>query len=250
MADTMMSGTFASAMTPTVSGTPISVTRNVRGDAPSPEPTSAMTGINGTRVAPPAASEAALQQATLERVTMLENQVSSMNNMIHELSDRLNEQSSCASNSSTPRRQVAAGASPTTTFEDLQAQHLSDAKRPAVNVAIPVYLATREWVEGPKTPEQISKGATQECELPDASAMQAATRVSVEKPKTPSTIKHTIEHAEGFGPVNCSCSSLCSMELDAVMPMEAEAVLPREADAGAEGNAFSLHGIVSRGNLF
>ena len=131
--------------------------------------------------------------------------------MIQELSDRLNEQSSCASNSSTPRRQAAAGASPTTsnsTFEDLQAQHLSEAKPPAVNGAIPVYLATREWVEGPKMLEQVSKGTAMECELPDASLMQAATRESVEKPKTPSTVKHSIEHAEGFGPVNCSCSSL------------------------------------------
>lgn len=214
MADTIMSGTFVS-MTPTVSGTPMFMTRNVRGDAPSLQPTSAMTGMNGTQVAPPAVSEAALRQATLERVTMLENQVSSMNNVIQELRDRVNEQSSCASNSSITGRQAAAGASPTTsniTSEDLQAQHLSDAERPAVNGAIPVSLATKEWVEGPKTPEHVSKGATHECELPDAPPMQAATEEVVEKPKTPSTVKHTIKHAEGFGPVNCSCSSLCSYE--------------------------------------
>ena len=212
----MMSGTFV-PMTPTLSGTPMFMTRNVHGDAPSSQPTSAVTGINGTQVAPPAASAAALQQATLERVTMLENQVSSMTNKIQELTDRVNEQNSCASNSSTPRRQAAVGASPTTshiTLQDLQAQNLSDTEPRAVNGATPtpVYLATREWVEGSKTPEQVSKGTTRECELPDAPPMQAATEESVEKPKTPLTIKHTIKHAEGFGPVNCSCSSLCSYE--------------------------------------
>ena len=214
MADTIMSGTFI-PMTPTVSGTPMFVTRNARGDAPSSQPTSAMTGMIGTQVAPPAASEAALRQATLERVTMLENQVSSMNNVIQELRDRVNEQSSCVSNSSTPRRQAAAGAFPTTsniTFEDLHAQHRSEVAPPAVSGATPVYLATREWVEGPKPSEQVSKDTTMECELPDAPPVQAATRDSVEQSKTPSTIKHTIKHAEGFGPVNCSCSSLCSYE--------------------------------------
>ena len=209
MTDTMMSGTFV-PMTPTSSGIPTFMTRNVRGHTPSPQPTSAMMGINGTQVAPPATSE-----ATLERVTMLETQVSSMNNVIQELRDRVNEQSSCASNSSTTGRQAAAGASPTTsniTSEDLQAHRLSEAKSPVVNGATPVYLATREWVEGPKTPEQVFEGTPQECELPDAPPMQAATEESVEKPKTPSTVKHTIEHSEGFGPVNCSCSSLCSYE--------------------------------------
>ena len=175
MADTMMSGTFV-PVTSTVSGAPMFMTMNVRGETLNPQPTSAVMGMNGTQVAPPAA-----QQATLERVTMLENQVSSMTNKIQELTDRVNEQSSCASDTSTPRGQAAAGASPTTgniTFEDLQAQR-PDAERAAVNGAIPVSLATREWVEGPKTPV---------------------------------TVKHTIKHAEGFGPVNCSCSSLCSYE--------------------------------------
>ena len=214
MADTIMSGTFV-PMTHAVSGTPMFMTMNVRGDAPGPQPTSAPTGMNGTQVVPPAASEAALRQATLERVTMLENQVSSMNNVIQELKDKVNEQSSCASNSSTPHRQAAAGASATIsniTFQDRQAQHLSDAEPPAVNGTTPAYLATREWVEGPKTPEQVSKDTTMECELPDASLVQAATEESVAKPKTPLTIKHTIKHAEGFGPVNCSCSSLYSYE--------------------------------------
>ena len=40
------------------------------------------------------------------------------------------------------------------------------------------------------------------------------------------------------------------MKLDVVVPMVAEAVLPREADTGAEGNAFSLHGIAGRDSLF
>ena len=209
-----MSGTFF-PMTPIVSGTPMFMTRNVRGDVSSSQPTSAMTGMNGTQVAPPVASRGTLQQATLERVTMLENQVSSMTNTIQELTDRVNEQSSCASNSSTPRGQAAAGASRTIsniTFQDLQAQHLSEAKPPAVNGATPMYLATREWVEGPQIPEPVSRGPPRECELPDAPPMQAATEESVEKPKTPLTVKHTIEHSEGFGPVNCSCSSLCSYE--------------------------------------
>ncbi|KAM0796448.1 hypothetical protein BDR22DRAFT_867499 [Usnea florida] len=214
MADTMMSGTFF-PVTPTLSGTPMFMTTNVHGDVPSSQPTSGVTGITGTQIAPPAVSAAALQQATLERVTMLENQVSSMTNKIQELTDKVSEQSSCASNSSTPRRQAAAGASPTTsniTFQDLRAQHLSDAEPRAVSGATPVHLATREWVEGSKTPERVSKSTTQQCELPDAPPIQAATEESVEKPKTPLTVKHTIKHAEGFGPVNCSCSSLCSYE--------------------------------------
>lgn len=241
MSGTLVSGTLASATTP-FSGFPIPGTRSVRGRAPSPESTSAMTGIMDTRPALPAASEAG-SEATLERITALENQVSSLEAKVMELLVRLAEVSSCVSTSSTPRRQAEAGASPmtsNTTFEDLQARHLAHAPIP-VNFATTMHLATREWVEGPKTPEHVSNGATQECELPDASAVQIATRERVES-KTPSMLKHTVEHAEGFGPVNCSCSRPWSMDIDAVVPME--------ADAGFEVNAFSVHGIASRRSLF
>ncbi|KAF6232030.1 hypothetical protein HO173_009867 [Letharia columbiana] len=103
---------------------------------------------------------------------------------------------------------------------------------PPVHVATAAHLATREWVEGPKTPE-----------LPDASsAMQVAIRERVEERKTPPMPEHTIEHPEGYRPVNCSCTMLWSPEVDAVMP--------REANAGADANAFPVDGIASRGNLF
>ncbi|KAF6227102.1 hypothetical protein HO133_008543 [Letharia lupina] len=238
-ADTMMSGTLvtgalASGTTP-FPGNPMSGTRSVRGGAaPSLDPASAVTGKSDTRVQPPAAAEAG-SEATLERVTALENQVSGLEAKAMGLLVRLEELTSCVSASSTPRLQAAAGASPTTgsvTFGDLQARHLADAPPPPVNVATAAHLATREWVEGPKTPE-----------LPDASsAMQVAIRERVEERKTPPMPEHTIEHPEGYRPVNCSCTMLWSPEVDAVMP--------REANAGADANAFPVDGIASRGNLF
>ena len=190
------------------------------------------TLVSGTRVAPPAASEAA-SEATLERVTALENQVSGLEAKVMELLVKLEEVSSCVSTSSTPRQQAAAGASPTIsniTFEDLQAQRFSRTP-PPVDVETAVHLATREWVEGPKTPE-----------LPDASSpVQVAVRERVEEPKRPSTPEHSIQHPEGYKPVNCSCTRESSMKAAAIVP---------EADAEAQANVFSVDDIASRGNVF
>ena len=231
---TLVSGTLASGTTP-LSGTPMSGgTRSVRERAASPQSASAPAGIIGTRVAPPAALEAG-SEATLERVTALENQVSGLEAKVMELLVKLEEVSSCVSASSTPRQQAAAGASPTIstiTFEDLQAQRFSRTP-PPVDVEAAVHLATREWVEGPKTPE-----------LPDASSpVQVAVRERVEEPKRPSTPEHTVEHPEGYKPVNCSCTRDSSMEANGVMPVP-------EADAEAPANPFSVDDIASRGNVF
>ena len=233
MSGTLVSGTLASRMTP-FSRIPMSGTRSVRARAPSPAPAPAMTGITKTQVEPPAASEAH-SGATLERVTALENQVSGLEAKVMELLVKLEEVSSCVSTSSTPRQQAAAGASPTIsniTFEDLQAQHLSRTPPPAL-MENAVHLATKEWVEGPKTPE-----------LPAASLspVQIAIREIKEEPKTPPMPEHTIKHPEDYRPVNCNWTKEVSLEVDAVVS--------GETDAGAEAKAFSVDAIASRGSVF
>lgn len=212
----------------------MSGTRSVRARAPSPAPASAMTGIIKTQVVPPAASEAD-SGATLERVTALENQVSGLEAKVMELLVKLEEVSSCVSTSSTPRQQAAAGASPTIsniTFDDLQARHLSRTPPPAL-MENAVHLATKEWVEGPKTPELSAASL---------SPVQIAVREIKEEPKMSPMPEHTIEHPEGYRPVNCNCTREPSVEVDAVVP--------RETDAGAEANAFSVDAVASRGNVF
>ena len=221
-ADTMMSGThvsdtLASGPTPFPSAIPMSGTRNVRKRA---DPVSAMTETIDIGVVPPSASETG-SQATLERITALENQVSTLEAKVVELLVKLEEVSSCVSTTSTtPRPQAAAGASSTlssTTFEDLQAQHLPDAPPPPAGVPIAVRRATIEWVEGPKTPElpdasssvQIATSVkAEEPKLPDASVpMHVAASERVEEPKTSPTPGHTFEHPEGYRPVNCVCAT-------------------------------------------
>lgn len=228
-----MSGTLVSGTNP-FSSIPRSGTRSVRGRAPSPDPSSIMTGIIDTHVVsppPPAAAAAseAGSNATLERITALESQVCSLEAKFMELLVKLDEVSSCVSTSSTPRRQAAAGASPTAsnmTFGDLQSQDLPDAP-PPVDVAGAVHLATREWVVGPKTPV-----------LPDVSPMHIATQEAVEGPKAP---EHTIEHPEGYRPVNCSCSVRArAVEIGPVLANELK----------AEGSLFSGRDLAGRGNLF
>lgn len=217
IADTFVSGTIASATTP-LCGVPMSNTQSVR---PSPDSTSAMTGVIHTHVAPLAASEAS-SEACLERVTALETQVSNLEAKVLELLVKLDEVTSCA----TPQGQAAAGASPTTS-------DISLAHAPApVSVATAARRATRVWVEGSKMPE-----------LRDASLpMQIAAIEMVGEVKESPGPKHTVEHPEGYRPVNCSCTASWSLD-DA-------AIMRSETDAGAEANAFSVHGIASRGNLF
>lgn len=226
---TLVSGTLAS-------GTTLfpSVPKGVQVRAASPVPASPTKGISASLVVPPTASEAG-SDATLERVTALENQVSSLEAKVMELLVKLEEVSSCVStSSSTPRRQAAAGASPTTSdvsFGDLQAQHLSGAPK-SVGFATAAHLATKEWVEGPRTPRLLD----------GSPPVQVAIRERVEEPKTPPALEHSIEHAQGYKPVNCSCANPSSPEIDAVVL--------READPGVKANAFSVYDMASRGNLF
>lgn len=220
MSGTLVSDTLPSGPTPFRSAIQMSGTRSVRKRA---DPASAMTETIATRVVPPSASEAG-SQATLERVTALENQVSTLEAKVLELLVKLEEVSSCVSTTSTPRPQAAAGASPTissVTFEDLQAQQLVDAP-PPVGVPIAVCRATRDWVEGPQLPDASSsvQVATsvkvEEPKLLDASQVAASGRVK--EPKTSPTPEHTFEHPEGYRPVNCSCATSVSLETDAVLP--------------------------------
>ena len=162
-ADTMMSGTLVSGTvsgtltsgttpfsgTP-LSGVPVSGSRSARERAPSPDLDHTTMRKIHPRVPPPppqAASAAAGSEA-LERITALENQVSSLGAKVMEMLVRLDEVSSCVSTGSTPRRHAAVGVSPTTsniTFEDLQAQLLRDAPSPLpppADVAAAVHLAT------------------------------------------------------------------------------------------------------------
>ena len=76
-------------------------------------------------------------------------------------------------------------------------------------------------------------------EIPDASpSMQISTQGRVKGPeeerKTPSMPEHTVEHPEGYRPVNCSCAA-----------SETGVVMPR-----IEVNAFPADEIEGRGNLF
>lgn len=251
MSGTLVSDTFASGLTP-FPAIPMSGARSVRKSAPSPGPTSAMTGILDSLVMPPAAPEAG-SQATLERVTALENQVSRLEAKVMQLLVKLEEVSSCVSITSTPQPQAAAGTSPTIsniTFEDLQTQQLADAPLP---VGITVRRATREWVEGPKMlelpiasfPVQVTSGVkVEEPETANASSpLQVALSERVEEPETaPTRLEHTFEHPEEYRPADCSCATSDSLET--------EVVLPKEANAGAQTDMFSALEIASRGNLF
>ena len=204
-ADTM-TYTFVSGATP-FTGIPTSDPRGVRERASTPTPASAMTDIIRapfihTQFAPAAvARKEPASAATLERVTALEYQVSSLEAKVVDVLVRLDEVGSCVSSSSTPRRQPpAAGASPTTSdvaFGDLQARHLSDAAAAAapslVHVATAARRATREWVVGFKSPE-----------LPGApSPVEVGTGERVEEE---ATTVHTVEHPESYKPVNCACT--------------------------------------------
>lgn len=213
MSGTFVSDTLASGPTPFPSAIPMSGTRSVRKRAHSPDPASAVTETIDIRVVPPTASEAS-SQATLERVTALENQVSTLEAKVVEMLVKLEEVSSCVSTTSTSRPQAAAaGASSTlssTTFGDLQAQHLADAP-PSVGVPIAVRRATMEWVgETPdaSSPVQIATSVkVDEPKIPDASSlMQVASSERGEEQKTSPTLEHTFEHPDGYRPVNCSCA--------------------------------------------
>ena len=237
MSGTLVTGTLASGTSPFPNIIPMSIPKSVR----SLEQASTMTGIIHAQAAPPTASEAkaeAASEATLERVTALENQVSSLEAKVMELLVKLDEVSSCVSSSSTPRGQAAAGASPSSpssspttgevTFKDLQARHLSNAATAPLplNVATAARRATREWVEGPKIPDALSP-------------MEDATVEEAERSPRP---EHSIEHAEGYKPVNCSCMGL-------PWSLDDNAVMRSETHAGDE-DAFSVLGMAGRGNLF
>ena len=198
MSGTLVTGTFASGLTP-LPNMPVSVPRSFPAQAPTPEPTFAMTEtLSAQHVAPTIlkAEAKASSEATLERVTALESQVSGLNSKVMDVLVKLDEvsSSSISSRSTTPNPQAVAGgyASPTSsevTFEDLQAQSLPG------TAATMARRATMDWVQGSKISDAVS------------SPMEVATMVMAEGEANGSPkLVHTVEHAEGYRPVNCSCT--------------------------------------------
>lgn len=202
-ADTTMSGTLvpgplASTTTPLPVIIPASNPRSV----PSPEEenrTTTMTGTTHPQAAAPASSETAQAEATLERITALENQVSSLEGKVLDLLVRLDEVSSCAgADSTTPRRQenqqqgqqeqAAAGAalsfpvtSDVTTYEDLQ--NLSNPAAAAATASPPAAAqlalvnaagAPSERVEGPKAQDTSLSSSLSSSPVDIAAAVQDA----------------------------------------------------------------------------
>ena len=105
------------------------------------------------------------------------------------------------------------------TFGDLQSQELPDAPPLVDDVAGAVHLATREWIEGPVLLADVS-------------------RMHIAGPEAP---EHTIQHPDGYRPVNCSCSLRAhSVEIGPVVANELK----------AEGSLFSDRDLAGRGNLF
>ena len=184
MSGTLITGTSVYGMTP-VPQIPMSIPRSFAAQAPTPEPTFAMTETVPTQTVAPTILKAeaeASSEATLERVTALEGQVSGLQSKVMDLSVKLDEvSSSCiSSRSMTPEPQAVAGgcASPKTgdvTFEDLQARNAPN------TAATTARRATTEWVQGSKISDAVSANGS---------------------PK----LQHTVEHAEGYKPVNCTCS--------------------------------------------
>ena len=198
MSGTLVTGTFASGSTPYLN-IPMPIPRSFPAQIPIPEPTFATTETASTSTVAPTMSKAeaeASSEATLERVTALESQVSGLESKVMDVLVKLDElSSSCiSSRSTTPNPQAVAGgcASPTTgdvTFQDLQARNVPD---PAATTA---RRATMEWVQGSKISDTVS------------SPMEVATMVMVEGEANGSPkLEHTVEHAEGYRPVNCSCT--------------------------------------------
>lgn len=227
-ADTTMSGTLVPGpLAPTTTPLPVIIPASKPKSVPSPEEenrTTTMTGKTHPQAAAPASSETAQAAATLERITALENQVSSLEAKVLDLLVRLDEVSSCAgADSTTPRRQennqqeqqerAAAGAalsaavtSDVTACEDLQ--NLSNpaaaatasppaAAQPAlVNAA----GAPSERVEGAKAQDTSLSSSLSSSPVDITAAVQDAEISS--RPE-----QHSIEHPEGYRPVNCSCTT-------------------------------------------
>ena len=199
MSGTLVTGTFASGLTP-YPNIAMSIPRSFPAQAPTPEPTFAMTEAVVTQTVAPTilkkAEAEASSEATLERVTALESQVSGLESKVMDMLVKLDEvSSSCiSSRSTTPNPQAVAGgcASSTTsdvTFQDLQARNVPD------TAATTARRATMEWVQGSKISDAVS------------SPMEVATMVMVEGEANGSPkLEHTVEHAEGYRPVNCSCT--------------------------------------------
>ena len=175
----------------------ISIPRSFRSQAPSPEPTFARTETAPAQTVAPTILKAeaeASSEATLERVTALESQVSGLQSKVIDLSVKLDEVSSYISSRMTPNPQAVAGgyASPTTsdvTFQDLQARNVPDI------AATTARRATIEWVQGSKISNAVS------------SPVETATILKVEEEVIGTKkLQHTIEHAEGYRPVNCNCT--------------------------------------------
>ena len=144
----------------------------------------------------------ASSDATLERVTALESQVSGLESKVVDLFVKLDEVSSSgvSSRSTTPYPQAVAGGCdcPTTgdvTFQGLQARNVPD------TAATTARRATMEWVQGSKISDAVSSP------MEVATPMEVTTTVMVEEEANGSPkLQHTVEHAEGYRPVNCSCT--------------------------------------------
>ena len=204
VADTTTSSTFVSGTTPILSVVPMSSnTGSLREKAPSAEPTSALTGMFQTQVAPPATAAAeAGSSATLERVTALENQVSGLEAKVMDILVRLDESQGSVSSSSKPQQAVA-GSFPTAASDNKidglqtrQPSFLATVTTAPVNEAAATRLATKEWVGGPQTPHASSPP------VPIAKRK----REDEEQETRPPRLEHTIDHEEGYRPVNCGCT--------------------------------------------
>ena len=198
MSGTLVTGTFASGLTP-LPNMPVSIPRSFPAQAPTPEPTFAMTETTSTQTVAPTILKAeakASSEATLERVTALESQVSGLNSKVMDMIVKLDEvsSSSISSRSTTPNPQAVAGscASPTTndvTSDDMRARKVPE------TAATTARRATMDWVQGSKISDAVS------------SPMEVATMVMAEGEANGSpNLVHTVEHAEGYRPVNCSCT--------------------------------------------
>lgn len=199
-----MSGTLVPGpLAPTTTPFPVIIPASNPKSVPSPEEenrTTTMTGTTHPQAAAPASSETAQAEATLERITALENQVSSLEANVLDLLVRLDEVSSCAgAGSTTPRRQgnqqqgqqeqAAAGAalsspvtSDVTTYEDLQNLSNVAAAAAAATASPPAAAqlalvnaagAPSERVEGPKA-QDTSISSSSSSPVDGAAAVQDA----------------------------------------------------------------------------
>ena len=216
-ADTTMTATstLPTDFTPFPGASPVvsvAEARNIRSEAPSPEPAFAVraTVPITQRTEPPKTVEPrdqASSNATLERVTALESQVSGLQSTVVDLLVKLDERTSCSLTPSEPQA-VAAGcvlppAPPQTTTTDLTFTELQATAAP---LATMTRRATLEWVQGPNTLDVSSSSSSPSL----AATVETDTVMKMEEEEAEVAVgskAHTIQHPEGYTPVNCSCAA-------------------------------------------